>query len=84
MLNNKFDRISSMLEEKSLIKIISGIFNFNKEQVLKIAAMTNQAGDLALDICAREDIVTEVRTQFPELILAVSAIKRFPVAGSWF
>lgn len=72
---NKFDRILSMLSERSLLKIITGIFNFNKQKVLQIASMADKAGDVALDICAREDIVTEVRETYPNLILAVSAIK---------
>ena len=75
MLANKFDHIRTLLIEKSLLKVITGIFNFNKDKVLQIAAMADKAGDLALDICAREDIVSEVRERFPNLILAVSAIK---------
>ncbi|MCH2227085.1 MAG: DUF561 domain-containing protein [Candidatus Caenarcaniphilales bacterium] len=75
MPRNKVDQVRELLSQKSLLKIIAGIFNFDKEQVLRIAEMTDKAGDLALDICAREDIVSEVRTQFPNLIIAVSAIK---------
>ncbi|NQY79992.1 MAG: DUF561 domain-containing protein [Candidatus Caenarcaniphilales bacterium] len=75
MSNNKFDHIKSMLSERAFLKVITGIFNFNKEKVLQVAAMADKAADVALDICAREDIVAEVRERFPNIILAVSAIK---------
>lgn len=75
MFKNKFDHINTMLRERSFLKVITGIFNFNKEKVLQVAAMADKATNVALDICAREDIVAEVKERFPNLILVVSSIK---------
>lgn len=61
------------LEEKRAVKLIAGIDNFDMERVINVAVAANQAGVSALDICADEEIIKNVR-EITELPLFVSSI----------
>lgn len=63
------------LQTKQALKVIAGINNFNKARVLQIAKAAQQAGAHCVDICAQEDIVTEVLASCPNIAVAVSSVK---------
>ncbi len=47
------------LRSKQALKVIAGIDNFNKEQVLRLVKIANHLGVTMVDICSQEDIVRE-------------------------
>lgn len=69
------DELIRALEGKKCLKIIAGINNYDKENVMKIAAAAHSSGASALDICDQEDIIKEVRAKFPHLPLFVSSVE---------
>ncbi len=71
---DKRTKLIRALETKRCLKVIAGIGNFDKENVMKIVGAANAAGAAAVDICAREDIVSDVVRSFPELPVFVSSI----------
>jgi len=73
--NFRYDLVKKSLETKSFLKIISGIDNFDKEKVLKIANAVRASKATAIDICADENIIGEVRALLPETALVVSSVK---------
>lgn len=61
------------LAEKRAVKVIAGIDNFDIENVIKVTTAANMAQASALDICADEEIIKNVR-ELTELPLFVSSI----------
>ena len=61
------------LEEKRAVKIIAGIDNFDIENIKKVVSSAQQASASAVDICANEDIIKEVRSM-TELPIFVSSV----------
>lgn len=71
-MNNK---IKNSLKQKKLIKVISGLNNFNTTHVLKIAKAANIANADFIDIAAAPKLVEQVKKEVPNLPICVSAIK---------
>ena len=69
----RIDLFKHALEEKRAVKVIAGIDNFDIENIKKVVTSAENAGATAVDICAREDIVKEIR-QMTDLPLFVSSI----------
>ncbi len=63
------------LKTKQALKVIAGINNFNKARVIQIAKAAQQAGAHCVDICAQEDIVTQVLANCPDIAVAVSSVE---------
>lgn len=61
------------LEEKRAVKVIAGIDNFDIESVKKVVASADMTGASAVDICADETIISEVR-KMTEMAIFVSSI----------
>ncbi len=62
------------LQSKNCLKVIAGINNFNKEQVLQIVRAADQMQATCVDISAREDIVTEAVAIAQNTAIVVSSI----------
>ncbi len=62
------------LTEKRAVKIIAGIDNFDIDNVKKVVTSAQQAGASAVDICAKEEIIKEVRNM-TEMPVFVSSVK---------
>ena len=69
----RIDLFKKHLDEKRAVKIIAGIGNFDIENIKKVVTSAESANASAVDICAKEDIVKEVRSM-TELPLFVSSI----------
>lgn len=69
----RIDLFKQHLEEKRAVKIIAGIDNFDIENIKKVVSSSDSAKASAVDICAREDIVKEIR-QMTEMPVFVSSI----------
>lgn len=69
----RIDSFKRDLEEKRAVKVIAGIDNFDMERVINVTVAANQAGASALDICADEEVIRNVR-DITELPLFVSSI----------
>ncbi len=68
----RIDLFKQHLQEKRAVKVIAGIDNFDIENIKKVVTSAQNAS--AIDICAKEEIVKEVRSM-TELPLFVSSIK---------
>ncbi len=70
----RIDLFKQHLEEKRAVKVIAGIDNFDIESVRKVAASAQRSGASALDICANENIIREVRstTNLPLFVSSVA------------
>lgn len=69
----RIDLFKHHLEEKRAVKIIAGIDNFDIDNIKKVVSSAETAKASAVDICAREDIVREIRSM-TDLPLFVSSI----------
>ena len=69
----RIDSFKHALEEKRAVKVIAGIDNFDVENIKKVVSSAEKANASAVDICAREDIIREVRSM-TDLPLFVSSI----------
>lgn len=69
----RIDLFKRHLEEKRAVKIIAGIDNFDIENIKKVVSSAQKANASAVDICANEDIITEIRSM-TDLPLFVSSI----------
>jgi len=67
------DLFKQHLDEKRAVKIIAGIDNFDIENIKKVVTSAETAKASAVDICAREDIVKEIR-EMTDMPLFVSSI----------
>lgn len=61
------------LTEKRAVKVIAGIDNFDIENIKKVVASAEQSHASAVDICAKEEIVSEIRSM-TEMPIFVSSI----------
>lgn len=69
----RIDLFKRHLDEKRAVKIIAGIDNFDIDNIKKVVSSAEKAKASAVDICAREDIIREVRSM-TDLPLFVSSI----------
>lgn len=69
----RIDSFKHALEEKRAVKVIAGIDNFDIENIKKVVSSSEKSHASAVDICAREDIIREVRSM-TDLPLFVSSI----------
>ena len=73
MSNNKQTVLNS-LKNKTFVKIISGIQNYDKSKVLNIAMAAELGGATALDICDDTQIIKDIRSAV-QLPLFISSIE---------
>ena len=69
----RIESFKHALEEKRAVKVIAGIDNFDIENIKKVVTSAESAKASAVDICAREDIIREVRSM-TDLPIFVSSI----------
>lgn len=69
----RIDLFKHHLEEKRAVKVIAGIDNFDIENIKKVVSSAEKAHASAVDICAREDIIREIRSM-TDMPLFVSSI----------
>lgn len=69
----RIESFKQALEEKRAVKVIAGIDNFDIENIKKVVTSAQSAKASAVDICAREDIIKEVRSM-TDLPIFVSSI----------
>ena len=69
----RIDLFKQHLQEKKAVKIIAGIDNFDIQNSKKVVTSAENSGASAVDICAKEEIVKEIRS-ITELPLFVSSI----------
>lgn len=55
------EKVLNVLKNKNLIKIISGIQNYDKQKTLNVAMASEMGGANALDICDDKEIIKTVR-----------------------
>ena len=60
--------------EKCAVKICTGIDNLNIEKIKKVVSSAQHAGASAIDICANEEIIKEVK-DLTDIAIIVSSIK---------
>ena len=70
---SRIELFKNHLSEKRAVKIIAGIDNFDIENIKKVVSSAQQAGASAVDICANEDIIKEVRSM-TDLPIFVSSV----------
>lgn len=61
------------IAEKSMVKIIAGIDNFDMENIKKVVCAANMAGADAVDISAKKEIIALVK-ELTELAIFVSSV----------
>lgn len=69
----RIDLFKQALEEKRAVKVIAGIDNFDIENIKKVVTSAQSAKATAVDICAREDIIREIR-EMTDMPIFVSSI----------
>jgi 2-keto-3-deoxy-6-phosphogluconate aldolase len=70
---NKMDKLRQKIAEKSMVKIIAGIDNFDTENVKKVVCAADMAGADAIDISARPEIISLAK-ELTDLVVFVSSI----------
>ena len=73
MSSNK-EKVLKSLKNKTFVKIISGIQNYDKQKVLNVAMAAELSGATALDICDDAQIIKDIRSAV-QLPLFVSSIE---------
>lgn len=66
--------LQSALVQRRAVKIISGLNNFNRDQVLAVVNAAEQGGATFVDIAADPDLIGRVRQQ-THLPICVSAVE---------
>ena len=69
----RIDSFKHALEEKRAVKVIAGIDNFDIENIKKVVSSAEKSHATAVDICAREDIIKEIRSM-TDMPIFVSSI----------
>ena len=69
----RIDLFKQALEEKRAVKVIAGIDNFDIENIKKVVSSAEKSHATAVDICAREDIIKEIRSM-TDMPIFVSSI----------
>ena len=74
---NRKQKIKESLKNKNLVKIISGIQNYDKQKVLSVALAAEFGWASAVDICDDPDIIKSVRAtvQLPVFVSSVDPLK---------
>ena len=54
------------LTEKRAVKVIAGIDNFDIENIKKVVMSAQESGASAVDICAKPEIISEIREMTAE------------------
>ena len=67
------EKVLNALKNKNLVKIISGIQNYDKQKTLNVAMAAEMGGATGLDICDESEIIKTVRASV-QLPLFVSSI----------
>jgi len=70
---SRIESFRNHLTEKRAVKVIAGIDNFDIENIKKVVSSAEQAGASAVDICARPEIISEVR-EMTDMPIFVSSI----------
>lgn len=75
-LNNK-QKVLNALKNESLVKIISGIQNYDKQKSLYVSMAAELGGATAIDICDDPEIIKPIRAlvQMPVFISSIDPIK---------
>ncbi len=70
---SRIDLFKQHLQEKRAVKVIAGIDNLDIENIKKVVSAAEKSGASAVDICAREDIISEIRsmTDMPIFVSSV-------------
>lgn len=63
---SRIDLFKDHLSAKNAVKIIAGIDNFDIDNVKKVVKAAESAGASAVDICADQNIINEVRKIFKD------------------
>ena len=69
----RIDLFKQHLEEKKAVKVIAGIDNFDIENIKKVVTSAQNSGASAVDICAKEEIISEIRSM-TDLPIFVSSV----------
>ena len=70
---SRIDLFKQHLKEKRAVKVIAGIDNFDIENIKKVVSAAEKSGASAVDISAREDIISEIRSM-TDMPIFVSSI----------
>ena len=70
---SRIDLFRQHLTEKRAVKVIAGIDNFDIENIKKVVSSAENAGASAVDICAKPEIVSEIRNM-TDMPIFVSSI----------
>ena len=70
---SRIDLFRQHLTEKRAVKIIAGIDNFDIENIKKVVTSAEQAGASAVDICAKPEIISEIR-EMTDMPIFVSSV----------
>ena len=70
---SRIDLFRQHLTEKRAVKIIAGIDNFDIENIKKVVTSAEQTGASAVDICAKPEIISEIR-EMTDMPIFVSSI----------
>jgi hypothetical protein len=70
---SRIDLFKQHLTEKRAVKIIAGIDNFDIENIKKVVTSAEQTGASAVDICAKPEIISEIR-EMTDMPIFVSSI----------
>ena len=70
---SRIDLFKQHLSEKRAVKVIAGINNFDIENIKKVVSSAEKSGASAVDICAKEEIVSEIRS-ITDMPIFVSSI----------
>ena len=69
----RIDLFKQHLIEKRAVKIIAGIDNFDIENIKKVVTAAQTANASAVDICAKPEIISEIR-EMTDMPIFVSSI----------
>ena len=70
---SRIDLFRQHLTEKRAVKIIAGIDNFDIENIKKVVSSAEKSGASAVDICAKPEIISEIR-EMTDMPIFVSSI----------
>ena len=71
------DKVLNTLKNKNLVKIISGIQNYDKQKTLAVAMAAEMGGATSLDICDDPEIIRSIRAlvQLPLFVSSIDPLK---------
>lgn len=76
-MSNNREKILNSLKNKNLVKIISGIQNYDKKKSLDVAMASELGGATALDICDDPEIIKSIRlvVELPIFVSSTDPLK---------